>query len=180
MESFDLGGVLVERANRFLAEHPGAEEALRRILTLKLATMREDGEPTRRREIGVEFSDEEWRLVSELAGNPYRLLVTVTNELGEPYAEVAHEAIFRRWGKLKEWVAAEREFLAWRGGLEAARRAWKNTPDTDKIDALLMGFALKQAQSWLAERKTGISKADQDFIVESDGEALAAEREFRG
>ena len=30
-QSFELGGVLVERANRFLAERPGAEDALRRI-----------------------------------------------------------------------------------------------------------------------------------------------------
>src|SRR5258706_6803783 len=30
------------------------------------------------------------------------------------YAEVAHEAIFRRWDKLRDWIAAEREFLAWR------------------------------------------------------------------
>jgi hypothetical protein len=31
---------------------------------------------------------------------PNRLLVTVTPESGETYAEVAHEAIFRRWDKL--------------------------------------------------------------------------------
>ena len=47
--AFELGGVLVERANAFLAHHPQSEDALRRILTLKLATVREDGEPTRRR-----------------------------------------------------------------------------------------------------------------------------------
>ena len=124
-QSFELGGVLVDRANRFLAEHPGEEHALRRVLTLKLATVREDGEPTRRRGVRDEFSDEEWRLVSELSGYPNRLLVTVTTVAGETYAEVAHEAIFRRWGKLKEWIAAEREFLTWRSGLEAARRAWE-------------------------------------------------------
>src|SRR6516225_1884058 len=44
-ESFELGGVLVNRASNFLAKRPGAEDALRRILTLKLATVREDGEP---------------------------------------------------------------------------------------------------------------------------------------
>ena len=173
-QSFELGGVLVERANRFLAEHPGAEDALRRILTLKLATVREDGEPTRRRAFRAEFSDEEWRLVSELAGYPNRLLVTATTEAGETYAEVAHEAIFRRWDKLKEWIAAEREFLAWRSGLEAARRAWEKTPDQDKNDALLMGFALTQAQSWLAKRAGDIPEADRTFIVaEPQGGAAA-------
>ena len=127
----------------------------------------------------AEFLDEEWRLVSELAGYPNRLLVTATTEAGETYAEVAHEAIFRRWGKLREWVAAEREFLGWRSGLEAARRAWEKTPDKEKIDALLMGFALQQAQSWLAERKDGIPKADRDFIALSGSELVAAERAFR-
>ena len=33
-QSFELGGVLVDRANNFLATHPGAEDALRRVLTL--------------------------------------------------------------------------------------------------------------------------------------------------
>ncbi len=69
--------------------------------------------------------------------------------------------------KLKEWVAAQREFLSWRSGLEAARRAWEKAADKDKNDALLMGFALKQAQSWLAQRKADIPEADRTFIVAS-------------
>ena len=81
-QSFELGGVLVDRADTFLETHPGAEDALRRVLTLRLATVREDGEPTRRRAARAEFSDEEWRLVSELADYPNRLLVTVTTESG--------------------------------------------------------------------------------------------------
>jgi len=170
-QSVDLGRVLVERANQFLAEHLASEDAIRRILTLKLATVRDDGEPTRRREYRAEFSDEEWRLVSELVGYPNRLLVTATTAAGETYAEVAHEAIFRRWDKLKQWVADEREFLAWRSGLEAARRAWDKTPDKDKNDALLMGFALKQAQSLLAQRKVDIPEADRTFIVASGAAA---------
>jgi hypothetical protein len=165
-QSFELGGVLVDRANRFLAAHPGAEAALRRILTLRCATVREDGEPTRRRAPREEFSDEEWRLVGELANHPNRLLVTVTTEAGT-YAEVAHEAIFRRWETLREWIAAEREFLAWRTGLEAARRAWQATPQASKQDALLMGAALTQALTWLAKRREDLSGADQSFIDQS-------------
>ena len=88
-------------------------------------------------------------------------------EAGETYAEVAHEAIFRRWDKLREWIAAEREFLAWRSGLEAARRAWQAAPDASKSDALLMGFALGQAKQWLAKRADDIPEADRQFIVQS-------------
>jgi formylglycine-generating enzyme required for sulfatase activity len=167
MQSFEHGGVLVDRANRFLTEHPGAEDTLKRVLTLKLATVREDGEPTRRSAARNEFSDEEWRLVAELSGYPNRLLVTATSAAGETYAEVAHEAIFRRWDKLKEWIAAEREFLAWRGGLEWSRRAWEKTPDRDKDNALLMGFGLTQAQRWLAERSDDIPEIERTFLVQS-------------
>ena len=175
-QSVDLGRVLVDRANRFLAERPAAEDALERILTLKLATVREDGEPTRRRARRAEFSDENWRLVSELSSHPYRLLVTVTTEAGDTYAEVAHETIFRRWETLKGWIAAEREFLAWRSGLEAGRRAWEKTPDRDKNDALLMGFALTQAQSWLARRSDDIPEVDRTFIMQSRKSAQRRKR----
>ena len=164
-QSFELGGVLVDRADTFLTTHPGAEAALRRVLTLRLATVREDGEPTRRRAARVEFSDEEWRLVSDLADYPNRLLITATSEAGETYAEVAHEAIFRRWDKLREWIAAEREFLAWRSGLEAARRVWQAAADASKHDALLMGAALAQAQSQNAKRAEELPAVDREFIA---------------
>jgi formylglycine-generating enzyme required for sulfatase activity len=186
----------VERANAFISRHPGSEDKLRRIFTLKLATVREDGEPTRRRAWRSEFSDAEWRLVSELADHPNRLLITAIPEAsatppvpqsadtetrvaataGHTYAEVAHEAIFRRWDKLREWIAAEREFLAWRSGLEAARRAWQEAPDRSKTDALLMGFALAQAQSWLAKRAEDLLGVDREFIDLS----VKRERKARG
>jgi formylglycine-generating enzyme required for sulfatase activity len=175
-QSFELGGVLVDRADKFLATHPGAEDALRRVLTLRLADVHEEGEPTRRPALRSEFNDEEWRLVSELADHPNRLLVTVTPKSGETYAEVAHEAIFRRWDKLREWIAAEREFLAWRSGLEAARRAWQATPDASKADALLMGAALSQAQSWLLKRAQDLPAPDRDFIALS----IAREKRAQG
>jgi formylglycine-generating enzyme required for sulfatase activity len=164
-QSFELGGVLVNRADAFLAAHPKSQDELRRIFTLKLATVRDGEEPTRRRAMRSEFPDGEWRLVSELADHPNRLLVTATPQGGGTYAEVAHEAIFRRWDKLNQWIAAEREFLAWRSGLEAAHRAWQATPDGSKNDALLMGLPLAQAQSWLAKRTDGIPTAVREYIV---------------
>ena len=181
-QSFELGGVLVDRADAFLATHPKSQDELRRIFTLKLATVREGEEPTRRRAPRSEFTDEEWRLVSELADHPNRLLVTATAEGSETYAEVAHEAIFRRWDALREWIAAEREFLAWKTGLEAARRAWQGTSDRSKDDALLMGVALAQAQSWLGKRSEDLPIVDQDFIDQSikrDSKARGRARRIR-
>ncbi len=166
-EAMELGGVLAERADAFLARHPEAETLLRRLLTLKLATVREDGEPTRRRAQRSEFSEAEWRMVSELADHPHRLLVIATPEGGETYAEVAHEAIFKRWGKLRQWIAAEREFLSWRGRVEGARRAWQAAPAHACNDALLMGLSLAEAQQWLARRAEDLPTADRTFIEKS-------------
>jgi formylglycine-generating enzyme required for sulfatase activity len=176
--AIELGGVLAQRADAFLATRPQSEDALRRLLTLRLAAVRGDGEPTRRRAWRSEFSDDEWRLVSELADHPNRLLVTATLEAGETYAEVAHEAIFRRWEKLREWIAAEREFLVWHSGLEAARRAWQATPDEARNDALLMGLPLAQAQAWAAQRADDLPPPDRDFIAAS-ARRDAAERAQR-
>jgi hypothetical protein len=47
-QSFELGRVLSDRADAFLADHPKSHDELRRIFTLKLATVREGEEPTRR------------------------------------------------------------------------------------------------------------------------------------
>ena len=171
--AFELGGVLAERADAFLARNPRSEDALRRVMTLRLATVREDGEPTRRRAPRSEFSEQEWQLVSELADHPNRLLVTATPESGEPYAEVAHETIFRRWEKLRDWIAGEREFLAWRTGLESARRAWQAAPEPSRDGALLMGLPLVQAKEWLGRRGEAVSRADHEFVN------LSVEREAR-
>jgi hypothetical protein len=164
---FDLGGVLVERADTFIATHRNSEDMLRRIFTLRVATVREGEEPTRRRAPRSEFSDEEWRLVSELADDPNRLLVTATSEANETHAEVAHETIFRRWDKLRDWIAAERAFLAWRNGLENARRSWQASPSDGKKDTLLRGHACEQALNWLASRCEDLVAADRNFIKAS-------------
>jgi formylglycine-generating enzyme required for sulfatase activity len=178
-QSFELGGVLVDRADRFLAAHSRDEDALRRILTLHLATVHEDGEPTRRRAPRHEFTEQEWQLVGELANHPNRLLVTAVRPGGETFAEVAHEALFRRWTKLREWIAAEREFLAWKSGLESARRTWETTPDDYRKDALLMGAALAKAESWLAKRPEDLTIADRTFVQESLARERAAKRRIQ-
>jgi formylglycine-generating enzyme required for sulfatase activity len=175
-ETIDLGRVLVQRADKFLADNPSAEDKLRRIFTLKLANVREDGEATRRLAYRSEFSDDEWRLVGELADNPNRLLVTVTREVGETYAEVAHEAIFRRWDRLRDWITSEREFLIWRSGLERDFRRWQAAPAHSKEPALLMGFALSQAQDWTDKRLDSLAEPLRDFVARS-GELESKRRE---
>ena len=166
-QSFEPGSALIKRADLFLAAHPDTEHQLRRIFALKLANVREGEEPSRRRAPRSEFTDEEWQLVKTLAENPNRLLVTATPRGGETYVEVAHEMLFRRWRKLRDWIIAEREFLAWKTGLEAARRGWQVTPHYAKSDALLIGPRLTEALRWRAERAEALPALDREFIDQS-------------
>jgi WD40 repeat protein len=162
--SIEVGAVLARRAEQFLSEHAGAREKLRQIFTLKLATVREDGSAARRRAERREFSDEEWRLVSELADYPWRLVVTARPEGGEAYAEVAHEALFRRWATLRRWVEDARDFLAWKAGFERLRRAWEVASEAEKEDALLMGRALAEARIWLLDHEHRLEAQEITFV----------------
>ena len=123
-QSFELGGVLVDRADKFLAAHPKAEAALRRVLTLRLATVREDGEPTRRQAARAEFTrPSEWQICLRAC----RLSVSAQLRYGDQQdrrdlrRSSARRRFFRRWAKLRDWIAAERRALAWRSSLEIAR-----------------------------------------------------------
>jgi hypothetical protein len=163
-QAIDLGGVLVERGEAFLSVHRDRADAIKRILTLKLATVREDGETARRRAPRSEFSDDEWRLVGQLADHPNRLVVTAVREGGEAYAEIAHETVFRRWDRLREWIAEAREFLIWKSALEADRRSWSAAPARTRSGALLAGLKLAQARAWLRSRAADVERPERDFV----------------
>ena len=167
-QAIDLGGVLVERGEAFLSAHRDRADAIKRILTLNLATVREDGEPARRRAPRSEFSDDEWRLVGELADHPNRLVVTAVPEGGgEAYAEIAHETVFRRWDRLREWITEAREFLIWKSAIEADRRSWSAAPARARSGALLAGLKLAQAQAWLRRGAADVERPERDFIAAS-------------
>ena len=163
-QSFELGRALVDRANHFLTAHPKSQNELHRIFTLKLATVREGEEPIRRRALRSEFTDEEWWLITELADVPTRLVVTSASEGGEASAEIAHEALFRQWDKLKEWIAIEREFLAWKTEFEVSQRRWRAAPDDFKNYALLMGLSLQQAIAWLERRSDDLTPGRTEHL----------------
>jgi WD40 repeat protein len=98
-----------------------------------------------------------------------RLLVS-RDEGGERVVEVAHEALFRSWERLRGWLDEDREFLLWRRRLRTALAQWRETGRDE--GALLRGVALAEAERWLAERPEGLEE-ERPFIEES------AERERR-
>jgi predicted AAA+ superfamily ATPase len=157
-----VGSAFANRFEEFLARHPGELDKIRRIFILRLAVMRADEGPIRRRALRSDFTDDEWRLVSELADPSIGLLVM--NDADEAYVEVAHEAILRHWPRLRKWFEEEREFLVWRSEIEVFSREWERAPAHLRNDALLTGFALAKAGSWAYRRFDDLPPRDREFV----------------
>ncbi|MCL4206174.1 MAG: AAA family ATPase [Pirellulaceae bacterium] len=83
-------------------------------------------------------------------------LLTSRGEGAERYVEVAHEAIFRRWDRLKQWLDESRDILHWRA---AIKRDW-----SELQSAGLRGAKLAQAKPWLKDRREELSKDERELI----------------
>jgi hypothetical protein len=171
-EIIQVGAALAKRADLFLAKAPDKVEAVKRLFTLRLAHVPRQGEPVRARWERVEANpadraaDAEWRLAEQLAGPDWRLVVTGEKD-GKAIAEVAHEVLLKTWPTLTRWLEDERDFLVWRGELDARRRDYEKAGELgtrQQRQALLMGLPLDTAKKWLAARRSDIEPADRAFV----------------
>jgi formylglycine-generating enzyme required for sulfatase activity len=183
-EIIQVGAALSRRADQFLATAPDKVEAVKRLFTLRLTHVPRQGEPVRARwereaKPGESAAiDTEWALAEQLAGPDWRLIVTGEKD-GKATAEVAHEILLKTWPTLKRWLEDEREFLVWRGELDARREEYDKASAAgvrQQRQALLMGLPLDTAKKWLAARRGDIEHADQAFIEASVWADRAAAR----
>jgi len=79
--------------------------------------------------------------------------------------EVAHEAIFRAWDKLKGWLHEDRTFLLWLQHVTSEAEAWRSNPRDAGL--LLRGGPLAEAERWLVQRKDEIGEPLQAYIAAS-------------
>ncbi|WP_051261012.1 TIR domain-containing protein [Desulfovibrio inopinatus] len=163
---FDMGKSLALRAERFLEQHAKDERELQRLFTLRLTHVPKQGDVVRRQATKTECTPKEWGLSQELTGKDWRLLVT-SEQAGGPSVEVGHEALLRAWPRLTRWLDQEREFLIWKGQLEAARLEWESAPQEKKDTAVLMGLPLETACFWMRAREASLAGPDVMFIQQS-------------
>ena len=121
----------------------------------------EGTEDTRRLATRSDIGEELWRLVVRLADA--RLVVTSQDRAsGEETVEVIHEALIRKWQRLRHLIDEDREFLAWRDRLRAALRQWKRSQQNE--GALLRGAILVEALQWLTRHAGAVTEEEQAFI----------------
>jgi WD40 repeat protein/DNA-binding CsgD family transcriptional regulator len=106
-------GALARRADEIYNDLGENEQEIARQLFLRLVSLGEGTEDTRRRVRRAELSDDSGRLDDIInAFGEARLLTFDRDPVTRgPTVEVAHEALIRQWTRVREWLNASREDL---------------------------------------------------------------------
>ena len=183
----EIGGVkkaIANHAEQVYQQLSGTQQKQAQRIFVQLVCPGEGTEDTRRIATHAQVGEDNWGLVSYLAGYQARLVVTgrredLTQSSGTPLSlakggvggeisfaedtvEVVHEALIREWGTLREWINANRQFRTWQERLKVALREWKN--NNHDAGALLRGVPLTVAKDWLHKRAEEMTQEERDFI----------------
>nr|WP_254173200.1 hypothetical protein [Planktothrix pseudagardhii]CAD5927597.1 putative WD repeat-containing protein sll0163 [Planktothrix pseudagardhii] len=151
---------LANHAEAVFAQFPEEQERMRRIF-IQLVHPGEGTWDTRRVASRAEVGEENWDLVTRLASE--RLVVSSGKEAtGSETVEIVHEALISGWGRLQEWIHANRRFRTWQERLRVSLRQWEENHRVD--GALLQRVPLAEAEGWLQERGGELSGGEREFI----------------
>jgi WD40 repeat protein/serine/threonine protein kinase/DNA-binding XRE family transcriptional regulator len=204
----DSGGVLgalARRAEELYTDLTEAEQEATRQLFLRLVTLGEGTEDTRRRVLRSELSqlsiisdklsmEQPWTTDNgqQTADNVidqfgrYRLLTFDHDPVTRgPTVEVAHEALLREWARLRAWLDDSREDIRQERAVARAAEEW-NQHQRD-VSFLLRGARLKQIEVWQETTTLRQTPLEQEFIarslqqreLEHQAEMARKEREVR-
>ncbi|MEQ8674240.1 MAG: protein kinase [Aggregatilineales bacterium] len=174
LEAYDkIGGItgaLARRADQLFERLTDEEQAATRQLFLRLVNIGEGTEDTRRRakqsELNTLISNREMmRGVIEEFGK-FRLLSFDNDPTTRtPTVEVAHEALIRRWMRLREWINESRDALREQRKLATATGEW--VTGERKTTYLATGARLSQFEDLLNSRTLALSEDERAFILAS-------------
>ncbi|MEV5146302.1 trypsin-like peptidase domain-containing protein [Streptomyces sp. NPDC052727] len=152
---------------------PSERESARRLF-VQLARPEEDGGFTRRAVRVDDLDEDQRRLVPRLADR--KLLVTSRAVDGAEIADLAHDALIGSWGRLRDWLAADREFRSWQERLRRNLRQWERIGRLN--GGLLQEPMLTEALTWSERRPQDITAEERAYI--DAGRALRNRRARRG
>ena len=170
-----LEGAIGSRAETVFTSLPGEAQAAFDPLCKQLVTLREGGEPTRRRAFysTLTRSPEAKTLVDALVAS--RLLTADQSPDGERVIAVAHEALLRHWPRLVAWVADNKLFLDTRSRLTSRLNDWL---DHGKSDEYLIprGPNLSAAESIATAHLASLDPVEIEFIGKSADKVRKADQ----
>ncbi|MDF0651364.1 MAG: SUMF1/EgtB/PvdO family nonheme iron enzyme [Nitrospira sp.] len=164
-----LDGCLARAAEAVLSARPLSEENVSDLRTAFLSMVRINDkdqyakQPVPWNDLPASTHDVLERFVSA------RLLISGGDGKGRTL-EVAHEAIFRAWPRLVEWLQTNRSFLLWQQRLRGAVKQYEEQKRNQ--DFLLRGFPLTEALEWLKKKPDSFSARERQFVIASKTQML--------
>jgi WD40 repeat protein len=160
-------GALARRADEVYAGLTPAQQSIARQVMLRLVTLGEGAEDTRRRvrRVELEALGAAAREVLESFGR-YRLL-TFDHDAAtrEPTVEIAHEALIRAWGRLRDWLNSGRDDVRMQRALAGLAVEWQK--QRREPGFLLLGARLTQFQEWAAQPTVIMTDDERAFLYAS-------------
>ncbi len=159
-----VSGAIVQRAESvFAGLSPQQQETAKRALMrlVWVGASADDAQEARRR-ITLAELDEEAQHVFQIMANARLLVIGQEGTDGELTVEVAHEALIRKWARLREWLDEDREFLLWRR--KAASRPGNLETKQERRGDLVERHPLRVSERWLGLRADALAGEDSAFI----------------
>jgi WD40 repeat protein/serine/threonine protein kinase len=163
-------GALANRADEIYSQLTDEAQELAHQLFMRLVTLGEGAEDTRRRATHAELLSltENTDLMEEVIDQfaAYRLLsLDHDPETRQPTVEVAHEAILREWDRLRGWLNESRDDIRQERAVSRAADEWA-VHGRDK-SYLLRGARLEQVEKWQVVSSLIQTPLEQEFISQS-------------
>jgi hypothetical protein len=89
--------------------------------------------------------------------------------------EVTHEALFKAWPDLDQWLLEEQAFLTDLERIRGSREVWMQAPQEQKPSALLRGLLLTRSRDWLLRYPQRFTGRDMEPLRAFVAESAAAE-----
>ena len=175
-------GALAQRTEELYAELSDDAQEITRQMFLRLVTLGEGVEDSRRRtshsELAAMTTNED--LLSDIIDMfvEYRLLSLDHDPATRtPTVEVAHEAILREWERLQNWLNESRADVRMQRQLARKAEEWR---DADQDTAyLLRGSQLEIFEGWMAETGLVITPQERSYLDASSVHQKHEEAEKR-
>jgi WD40 repeat protein/DNA-binding SARP family transcriptional activator/tRNA A-37 threonylcarbamoyl transferase component Bud32 len=158
-------GVLAGRAGEVYRTLDADQRAAARQIFLRLVTLGEGTEDTRRRTRQGELlslGGEPVDAVLDAFGRSRLLTFDHDPQTREPTVEVAHEAIIREWTLLRTWLDESRDDVRLQRLLAAAAQEWGNAGQDRSY--LVTGSRLAQFEGWAEQTDVVLTPDESDFL----------------
>lgn len=175
-------GALANRADEIYRNLSETGQNLARQMFLRLVTLGEGTEDTRRRALQSEIlsltleRDMMEDIIDTFAN--YRLIsLDHDPDTRKPTIEVAHEAILREWQRLRQWLDNSREDIRQERILARAANDWFNAANDSSY--LLTGSRLETTEKWVTTTTIELTPIERTFVKASIEKRNTLELEAR-